>query len=60
VRRPFKKEKTTFQAKTTNSGLAQVDTVMPLTVMGVGVVELTARIKVTDVRLEARGSILFK
>jgi hypothetical protein len=33
---------------------------MPLTVMGVGVVELTARIKVTDVRLEARGSILFK
>ena len=25
---------------------------MPLTVQGVGVVELTARIKVTDVRLE--------
>jgi hypothetical protein len=33
---------------------------MPLTVMGMGVVELTARIKVTDVRLEARGSILLK
>ena len=30
----------------------QVDTSMPLTVQGVGVVELTARIKVTDVRLE--------
>jgi hypothetical protein len=31
----------------------QVDTTMPLTVKGVGIVELTARIKVTDVRLEA-------
>jgi hypothetical protein len=28
---------------------------MPLTVQGVGVVELTARIKVTDVRLEEGG-----
>jgi hypothetical protein len=64
VRRPFNEDDIASKDDAIDSksisGHAQVDTVMPLTVMGVGVVELTARIKVTDVRLEARGSILFK